>query len=87
MPNEIGRGPAQQHGRVDAGCEAAGTPLMIRAGQFMRGYAIGSGSSFALCPLTFALLASYFTEQGVGTHPVASGSFLKSDVVMYRRLK
>ena len=28
-----------------------------------------------------------FTAQGVGFHPVASGSFLKSEVVMYGRVK
>ena len=73
---------------VDAGCAAGGDSLDVSGGlSTCGGYAIGSGSSFALCPLTFALLASYFTEQGVGIHPVASGSFLKSDVVMYRRLK
>ena len=29
----------------------------------------------------------YFAEQGVGFHPAASGSFLKSEVVMYGRVK
>ena len=82
MPNEIGRARRSDTAACRRRLRGVRGLFDVRAAQLREGYATGSGSSFALCLLPF-----YFTEQGVGFQPAASGSFLKSDVVMYGRVK
>lgn len=62
-----------------AGAVEPGGPGSERADLKVRPY-ISAGD-------TSSVRRAYFVLQGLGLHPVASGSFLKSEVVMYGRVR